>query len=166
MARKVFFSFDYEKDAVRVSQIKQIGAVEGQPIVTSNKWEEVKRGGDPAIKKWIDDNLSGKSCLVVLIGQRTSARRWVKYEIEKAWNSGKGVVGIYIHNLKDFSGNQSAQGSNPFVGFNLKNGKNMSNFAKAYNPAGSRSTAVYDYIKNNLEGWIEEAIKLRAQANS
>jgi hypothetical protein len=165
MPRKVFYSFHYKQDAVRVSQIKQIGAIEGQPIATSNKWEEVKRGGDEAIKRWIDSNLAGKSCLVVLIGEKTSGRRWVKYEIEKAWNDGKGVLGVHIHNLKDFQGNQSPKGGNPFSPFTLKNGKKMTDFAKVYDPPFSTSTNVYDHIKNNLETWIEDAIKLREQAN-
>lgn len=39
--------------------------------------------------------------MVVLIGEDTAKRKWVKYEIKKAWNEGKGVLGIYIHNLKD-----------------------------------------------------------------
>jgi hypothetical protein len=49
-------------------------------------------------------NLNGRTCLVVLIGSLTARRKWVKYEIEQAWNAGPGVVGIYIHNLKDGKG--------------------------------------------------------------
>lgn len=54
-----------------------------------------------AIKKWINDNMDYRSCVVVLVGEETANRYWVKYEIKKAWNDGKGLLGIYIHNLKD-----------------------------------------------------------------
>lgn len=41
--KRVFFSFHYEEDCY-VSQVKQIGAIDGQKIVSSNDWEQVKRG--------------------------------------------------------------------------------------------------------------------------
>ena len=63
------------------------------------------------------DQLYGMSCVIVLIGNRTSGRKWIEYEIEKAWNDGKGLLGIYIHNLKDRNGNQSPKGTNPFYSF-------------------------------------------------
>ena len=160
MARSVFFSFYYRDDAVRVSQIKQIGSVEGQPVCAANKWEEVERGGDAAIQKWIDDNMKGKSCLIVLTGQRTAGRKWVNYEIKKAWDSGKGVLGIHIHNLKNFSGLQSSKGANPFSGFTV-GAEPLTKYVKVYDPPYSVSTQVYDYIKNNIETWTETAISAR-----
>lgn len=53
MARKVFFSFHYDPDCWRASQIRNIGALEGNSPVSDNKWEEIKKGGDTAIEKWI-----------------------------------------------------------------------------------------------------------------
>jgi len=44
-----------------------MGVVEGNKPATDNDWEEITSGGDRAIKKWIDDQLYGKSCNVVLI---------------------------------------------------------------------------------------------------
>jgi hypothetical protein len=88
MARRVFYSFRYKQDNWRVQQVKQMGAVEGQPLLSSNQWETVKGGGDSAVKKWIDDQMYGKSCLVVLIGNATAGRKWIKYEINKAWQDG------------------------------------------------------------------------------
>ena len=98
--RQIFYSFHYDNDVFRVQQIRNIGAIEGNKPVSANEWETIKRGGDAAIKRWIDDNMKYKSCLVVLIGSETANRPWVDYEIRKAWNDGKGVLGIYIHNLK------------------------------------------------------------------
>ena len=94
MARRVFHSFHYQRDARRVQQVKQMGVLEGQPLLSSNRWEAIKRGGEAEIKKWISQEMAGKSCLVVLIGSQTAGRKWVKYEIKKAWNDGAGVMGV------------------------------------------------------------------------
>jgi hypothetical protein len=101
MKRQVFYSFHYKNDVRRVSQVRNIGALEDNKPVSDNEWEEVKRKGDDNIKKWINDNMNYRSCVIVMVGEETANRKWVKYEIEKAWNDGKGVLGIYIHNLKD-----------------------------------------------------------------
>ena len=158
--RRVFFSFHYEADAWRAGQVRNVGVVEGNEPVTDNDWEEVKRGGEKAIKRWIDGQIKGKSCAIVLIGSNTSGRKWINYEIEKAWNDGKGVLGIYIHNLKDQDGNQSAKGANPFYRLSL-NGKRLSTVVKAYDPPYKRSNNVYDHIKDNIADWVEEAIQIR-----
>lgn len=161
MARRVFHSFHYKRDVYRVAQVRNMGVIEGQPLLSSNDWEGVKRGGDSAIKRWIDEQMRGRSCVVVLIGSQTAGRKWVNYEIEKGWNRGKGLVGVYIHNLKDRLGNQSSKGANPFNGFNVS-GTSLSSIVKAYDSSRSTSTYVYAYIKNNLEGWVEEAIRIRS----
>ncbi|MEJ1470818.1 MAG: TIR domain-containing protein [Candidatus Sedimenticola sp. (ex Thyasira tokunagai)] len=119
-------------------------------------------GGDTAIKKWINNQLSGKSLAIVLIGEKTAGRKWIKYEVKKAWEDGKGVLGIYIHNLKDSDGNQSNKGSNPFDAFNVE-GTSLSSIVKAYNPPFSTSTYVYEHIEENLADWIEKAIEIRGK---
>ncbi len=98
MARKVFTSFHYVPDNWRANQVRNMGKIEGNSILTSNKWEEVTEGGNSAIEKWIDDNMHGKSCVVVFVGERTAGRKWIKHEIKKAWEDGKALVGIHIHN--------------------------------------------------------------------
>jgi len=162
MARRVFYSFHYKEDNWRASQVRNMGVIEGNKPVSDNNWEQITRGGDVAIKRWINDQLNGTSCTIVLIGQNTAGRKWIKYEIEKSWNDGKGLMGIYIHNLKDKEGNQSTKGRNPFDDFTMKrNNSKLSSIVKAYNPPYSDSQMVYDYIKKNLASWIEEAIKIR-----
>lgn len=159
MIRKVFYSFHYAKDVFRVQQIRNIGILEGNVPVTPNEWEELKLKGDEAVKQWIDNNLFGKSCLIVLIGQDTANRRWVQYEIKKAWNDGKGVLGIYIHNLKDPNTGPGKKGPNPFEPFSLDNkGKRLSSVVNCYNPNPNNP---YQDIAYNIETWIEEAINLR-----
>jgi hypothetical protein len=158
MAKKCFLSFYYKQDAWRVQQVKNIGGVEEQPILTANKWEEIKKQGDAAVEKWIADNMKGKECLVVLVGEKTAGRRWVKHEIKKAWKDGLGVLAIHIHNLKDSEGNQSKKGSDPFAGLTV-DGKAVS--GTVYDPPFITSTYVYDYISSNLEKWISAAVKAR-----
>lgn len=160
MARKVFTSFHYAPDNWRANQIRNMGKLEGNSVVTTNKWEEVTKGGNKAIQDWIDNSIYGKSCVVVFVGENTAGRKWIDYEIEKAWNDGKGVFGIFVHNLKDSNGNQSNKGDNPFENFKVGN-KKLSEIVKCYNPNYSTSTYVYDNIKENIEDWIEKAIEIR-----
>ena len=105
--RQVFFSFEYGKDVWRASQVRNMGKVSDSSTFSDNDWEEVKNKSDKEIKAWIDDQMAKRSCIVVLIGKTTSTRKWVKYEIEKAYELNKGIVGIYIHKLKDEGGNQT-----------------------------------------------------------
>lgn len=160
MGRRVFFSFHYEKDNWRAAQVRNMGAVEGNTPIKDNDWEEVKKKGDQAIKDWIEEQFKNRSCTVLLVGEQTSGRKWIKHEIKRSWELGKGIVAIKIHNLKDSNGNQSIEGKNPFDDFKL-DGKPMSDVVKIYNPPYKISTNVYDYIKNNIESWVEEAIRIR-----
>jgi hypothetical protein len=162
MARRVFFSFHYKPDNWRASQVRNAGVVEGNQAVSDNDWETIKGGGDEAIKRWIDGQLSGRSCAVVLIGSATAGRKWIEYEIAKAWNDSRGVVGIYIHNLADASGSQCTKGRSPFEGLTMDRDKTkLSSVVKAYDPPYARSTAVYSHIKDNIERWVDEAISIR-----
>jgi len=61
VARRVFFSFHFDGDFWRTQQVRNIGSLEGQSICTANAWEEVKRKGDAAIERWIEDNIGGRA---------------------------------------------------------------------------------------------------------
>lgn len=159
--RQVFFSFHYAPDNWRVSQVRNVGQIEDNKSLSDNKWEEVKKKGQEAIQDWIDENLKYRSCTVILVGEDTAKRKWIDYEIEKSWNDGKGLVGIHIHNLKNSKSEQSNKGTNPFEHFNLGDSIKLSSIVKCYNPPYSISTNVYNHIKDNLEDWVEEAIKIR-----
>lgn len=164
MARRVFYSFHYEPDVTRAPKVRNMGIVEGNRSATDHDWEQITKGGDKAIQKWIDDQLDGKSCNAVLIGENTAGRKWINYEIATAWNNKKGVVGVYIHRLKDLDSNQSSKGRNPFEDFTIEGShKKLSSMVKAYNPPYTDSKEVYAYIKENLADWIEEAIEIREE---
>jgi hypothetical protein len=94
MARKCFYSFHYKPDNARASQVRNIGVIEGNQPASDNDWESITKGGDDAIKRWIASQLKGKTCAVVLVGSGTANRKWINYEIVKAWDDGLGVVGI------------------------------------------------------------------------
>jgi hypothetical protein len=111
-------------------------------------------------KEWIDDNMTGKSCVIVFVGENTAGRKWINHEIKKAWDEKRGLLGIHIHNLKDSDGNQADKGTNPFEDFTV-DGTKLSSIVKCYNPPFSTSTYVYDHISQNLEDWIEKAIEIR-----
>jgi hypothetical protein len=160
MARRIFYSFQYKPDNWRVSKIRNIGAIEGNKPATDNDWETVTGGGDAAIKKWIKDQMSGRSCAVVLIGQNTAGRKWINYEIVESWKKGMGVLGIHIHNITDSKGEQSSKGRNPFTGIKIGE-KSLDSIVKNYDPHFSTSSYVYNHIANNIADWIDDAIAIR-----
>ena len=73
--RQVFFSFHYNNDNWRVAQVRNMGVVEDQETFSDNSWEKVRLRSDAAIKNWIDNQLSMRSCVVVLIGSETASRK-------------------------------------------------------------------------------------------
>ncbi|MBA7585541.1 hypothetical protein ES708_27525 [subsurface metagenome] len=50
----------------------------------------------------------------MLIGTKTSNRDYVKYELEQSWKNGNGILGIYIHQMKDKYGKTDTKGDNSF----------------------------------------------------
>ena len=160
--RRAFFSFHYNPDNWRVGQVRNMGMVEGNAAVSDNGWETVTKGGAAAIQRWIDDQMYGKSCVIVLIGSNTAGRKWINYEIKKAWNEGKGVLGVYIHKLKDQHGNQSPRGENPFKTLTIGE-TNAAKIVRAYDPYYKSSPFVYSCIADNIADWVEEAISIRSE---
>lgn len=159
--RQVFFSFHYAQDCTRVMTIRNIGTFEDDLDLSVNEWESIKNLSHKKIKEWIDSNLRYRSCTIVLIGEKTAHRKWVKYEIKKSWKENKGLFGIYIHNLKDLNRMPSTKGENPFAHFQFNNGDKLSSIVKCYDPPFNDSKGVYNCIKENIETWVEKAIENR-----
>jgi len=160
MARRVFFSFHYERDAVRAGQVRNSNVVKNKSIETSDfidsaGWEAVKKGGDEAIKRWIANQLNGTSVTVVLIGAKTSERKWVKYEIDESLKRGNGLLGIYIHKCPLFDGSIDAKGDNPFEKLYFDRNGTQQYLSEIYK--------TYDWIndngRENLGDWIDSAAK-------
>lgn len=158
MARRVFFSFHYDRDIWRVSQVRNSWVTKGNGETAgfwdAAAWESVKRGGDTAIKRWIEDQLSGTSVTVVLIGAETAGRKYVLHEIQRSLELGKGLLGIRIHGLRDRNGYSDSPGRNPFDG------------VQVMDPHGryvrlANHVSLYDYVSDkgyeNMDDWIEGA---------
>jgi len=106
MARKVFFSFQYE-DVHRAMNVRNsyvIASDNKVGFIDKADFEEVERNGDAAIKKWINDQLHGTSVTAVLVGATTEKSKWVKYEIEQSIERGNGILTIDISKIEDLNG--------------------------------------------------------------
>ena len=162
MARKVFFSFHYKPDHWRASQVRQKGAIEGEAPVSDDDWEKVTKGGDPAIEKWIDGQISGKSCAVVLLGADTAGRKWIEHGICKARNEKKAYLEFTSTNSR-ITTRSSQRRPPPFdlITFGTNRSK-LSTVVQAYDPPYSDSTEVYAYTRKHLSDWVEDAITTRA----
>lgn len=156
--RQVFFSFHYDNDNWRAAQIRNMGKVDSSSTFSDNDWEEIKQKTEIKIKNWIDEQLNKRSCLLVLIGEDTANRKWVQYEIKRAFELDKGIVGIYIHKLKNIEGVQGSKWENPFDKRTF-NGEKMSKYIKCFDSSYLRSENVYSDIKNHIEGLIEYGIQ-------
>ena len=110
MARRVFFSFEYEHDVSRANVVRNSWVTQGKEaagFIDAAKFEELKKAGDPAIKKWIRTQLRNTSVTVVLVGSHTCSSRYVKYEIEQSEERVNGLLGIDISKIKDLNGETS-----------------------------------------------------------
>lgn len=141
MARRVFFSFHYQNDIQPVNVVRNAHIVEGTAAAgfhDASLWEEAKKKGDTEVKKMIDAALIGTTVTVVLIGERTASRQYVRYEIEKSLARGNGLLGIHIHNIPSWDGRPRSRGVVP----------------AALISAGA---PVYDWDRSKFGGWVEAA---------
>ena len=73
-----------------------------------------------------------------------------------------GVVGIYVHGLKDLDERIATKGSNPFASITHGvSGKKLSKIVKCYNPQGTSSKDRYAWIKKHLANAADEAVTIR-----
>lgn len=160
MARRVFFSFHYQRDIFRVSQVRNSGITKGtfdqSGFIDHADWESLERQGDAAIKRWINGQLSGASVTVVLIGAETFDRPWVNYEIQESYADGKGMLGIHINHLKDpRTGQPDNKGRNPFENIYLINSIPRRYLSELY--------PTYDWVTDNgyknFASWVEAAAR-------
>ncbi|RKG63926.1 TIR-like domain-containing protein [Corallococcus sp. CA054B] len=163
MGRRVFFSFHYERDIFRVNVVRNSNMVKGSieaGYIDSSLWEEAKLKGDAAIKRMINGALDNTSVTVVLIGQETASRPYVRYEIEQSLARSNGLLGIYIHNISDARSFLSAlqintQGDNPFRHVHERKG--------GFDIPLSYRVNCYDWINDNgyqhFGNWVEQAAR-------
>lgn len=143
MARRVFFSFHYENDIWRASNVRNAHVVEGTAAAgfqDGSLWEEAKKKGDEALMRLINKGMEGSTVTAVLIGAETASRPWVDYEIEQSIKRGNGLLGIYIDQIKDQKGQTSRRGLVP----------------KRLMAAGA---PIYVWDRDKFGEWIEAAAK-------
>lgn len=107
MTRRVFFSFEYAHDVSRAMVVRNSWVTQGREaagFVDAAKFEEVKKGGDAAIKRWIRNQLNSTSVTVVLVGSHTCTSTYVRYEIAQSKLRGNGLLGIDISKIEDLHG--------------------------------------------------------------
>ncbi|TXK93223.1 hypothetical protein BMR07_15710 [Methylococcaceae bacterium CS1] len=144
MVRKVFFSFQFSEDNWRANVVRNSWVTQDREdagFFDLAEWEEVKKKTDKEIKKWIDRQMSGCSVTVVLIGSKTCKSKWVKYEIEKSSELGKGLLEIDISEIENKDGDTSTKG-----------GRMLSNLYENYK-------WISDDGYKNMGEWIEKAAK-------
>jgi len=118
MARRVFFSFQFDHDAGRANQIRDCGVVTDPDLAGffgQEECDDAKMHGPEGIERMIYNHLEGTSVTVVLIGTYTAERPWVQYSIARSVDRKNGFLGIYIHKLKDQSGATAERGARPEV---------------------------------------------------
>lgn len=122
MTRRTFFSFHYTNDVWRASTVRNsqivrrtIDATAAAGFHDASLWESTKLQGASAVQRLIDRGLHNTSATCVLIGHETASRRWVQYEIQASYDRGNGLLGVYVHNLKDQHGRTSIRGADPFA---------------------------------------------------
>jgi len=158
VARRVFFSFHYQNDIWRVCQIRNSWVTQERQAAgfwDAALWEKIKRAGEEAVKKWINAQLSNTSVTVVLIGRQTAERKYVNYEIQRSHERGNGMLGIWLHNMKDVLGLRCTQGKNPYDNFYIEQGTKITYLSQIY--------PVYDWVLDkgyrNFGTWVETAAR-------
>jgi hypothetical protein len=155
MPRRVFFSFNYERDFWRASIVRDSWIdQEKQAIGFWEKalWQEAHRRGDEIVKKMILRELENTSVTVVLIGADTGNNPWVNLAIIESYKRNHGLMGVYIDKITDSRGNTEKHGDNPFDFIYINNPDGtVIHFSKLY--------LTYDYMDQNgfldFGKWVE-----------
>jgi hypothetical protein len=158
MSRHVFYSLHYDNDRARAELVRKLAGLVPNLEAKPAEWATIRRTGDFAIKRWFEQQARGRSCTIVLIGAETASRAWVRYEIERSWQLGLGLVGVHIHNLKNERGEQSSKGEDPFALAGLGESAAL---VRSYDPPEQDSKLAYRYIADNLARWVDQAVATR-----
>jgi hypothetical protein len=157
MPRRVFFSFNYERDFKRAAIVRDSWANHDRQAVGfwgASLWTEANKRGDGFVKKMILRELENTSVTVVLIGAESVNNPWINLAIMESYKQNHGVLGLYIDKILDSSGDIEPRGGNPLDYIFIKNEDgSVTHFSKLY--------LVYDYMAQNgyldFQKWIEFA---------
>jgi len=157
MVRRVFFSFHFTRDNWRANQVRNHWVTKPDAAsagyIDKAEFEKLKKRGDVAIQNWIDEQLKGTSVTAVLIGAETYTRKWVNYEIKQSHLKRNGLLGVYIHGLKNSERKTDVKGLNPFDKWHITQNGRKIYFSELY--------STYDWVSdngyNNFGKWVEKA---------
>jgi hypothetical protein len=157
MARRVFFSFHYERDIWRANVVRNSWMThsnrEAAGFWDASLWERTKLRGKRAIRQMIDVALYKTSVTVVLIGAETYLREYVQYEISQSYSRGKGLLWIRVHNIADRRQEIDWEGENPLAMLcDTRTGDSLSDIFPTYDWFG-------DDGYYNIGDWVEEAAR-------
>jgi len=159
MARRVFFSFHWERDIWRISRIRNSWVTQDREAAgfwDAADWEAVKRGGEEIVHRWIDGQLSGTSVTVVLVGAETADRNYITYAVKASHQKVNGLLAVTLHNIKDRHQRRDRPGRNPFDNLYIDGGGGRRRYLSAIYPT-------YDWVLNdgstNFASWVERSAR-------
>lgn len=102
--RKHLFISHHHKDDAEVTKMTNLISSKGYDIRNSSvrmkpenqRRMDEKRVSDKVIQRTLRMKISWASTVVVLVGKDTHTRRWVNWEIDKAHQQGKRIIGVYL----------------------------------------------------------------------
>lgn len=157
MARRVFFSFHYERDIWRANVVRKSWVTqdrESAGFFDGSLQEAAKTESPERLRALIRGRIKGTSCTVVLIGAQTAQRRFVRYEIAESVVQGNALVGVRVHGIKDARGQADRAGANPFT---------RTEALGFYAPYAGLKIPIYRWNRDkgyeNLGDWVEQAVR-------
>jgi len=104
MANNIFISH-YGKDDEHVQSLKARLQANGYEVrnfsVDSTNHKDGRKPSDEVVKRLLRMRISWSSTFICLIGPKTHTRTWVDFEIKKAVEQGKRILGVYTHGSKE-----------------------------------------------------------------
>jgi len=104
MPHNIFISH-YGKDDEHVQSLKTRLKDQGYDVrnfsVDSTNHKDGRKPSNEVIERLLRMRISWSSTFICLIGPKTHTRAWVDYEIKKATEQGKRIIGVYTHGSKE-----------------------------------------------------------------
>jgi hypothetical protein len=117
MVFRAYFAFDYEDvDDFRVNLVRNhkfAGDIQKASHFAKGNWDASRKKDAAELKRLISAELEGTFATIVLCGERTHARRWVRYEIFKSIEQGNALLAVKIHNIMGKDKRKAPSGPNP-----------------------------------------------------
>jgi len=102
--KNVFISH-HSKDDDHIQQMKDLLYSKGYTIKNSSvdSTKPNRLTSEAAIKRLLKLRIHWAGTFICLIGPETHSRKWVDWEIKKAHQKGKRIIGVFVHGAKEDS---------------------------------------------------------------